>query len=251
MEVSTKKEGNKKYTCANCNYQTNRKYNLLLHHNKKIPCSSSTDDDREGGRGNRAHENIKRKGNITAGRICEVCEEIFPNRQAKYRHKKKSLCKSPDVKSSGVNLSYFPYDKPFVEHVNAEVVKNLYFLTGRNTKRLINEGVRKIYKEIPKNNSFRFPLGLKSNEVEVYHEGGKRLLPLDDVIDTVLRRTSMIFEKHLSDHYDKGSIIGSACLNHVNILKNLISQDVGIYDELRSEYYPYVKSAMLECLLHA
>lgn len=143
---------------------------------------------------------------------------------------------------------YFSYDRPYIGHVNAEVVKQLYLDNQRNMKRMINEATRTIYKQIPKNNSFNFPLGVKSNFVEVFYNNEKRILPLQDVIDVVLQQTSAACERHLRAHYYDGSIKGTACLNHADVLEDLAIQSIDTDKEYRLTFFPSVKTAIMECL---
>ena len=219
---------------------------------------------------------------------CETCLRTFTTRQSKHRHVKRANCTAPNSSVEDQNVighlqdtiqklqnkvtelneshsnvtnintvyntnhvtinQYFSYDRPYIGHVNADVVKQLYLDNERNMKRMINEATRTIYKQIPKNNSFNFPLGVKSNFVEVFYNNEKRILPLQDVIDVVLQQTSAACERHLRAHYYDGSIKGSACLTHADVLEDLAVQNIDTDKEYRLTFFPSVKTAIMECL---
>ena len=144
-------------------------------------------------------------------------------------------------------ITYHNYDEPNLEHIDAQVIKKLYFDNGRHLKKMVNEAVRKIYKK-PENNTFRFPQGIKSNFVEVRYRDEKRLLPMKEVIETVLTKTSLVCEEHLRDHYYGGTIVGSAVLTHANDLEDLAIQPWDDDKANRADFHPYVKSAIIECI---
>lgn len=86
------------YTCEICGYETRRSADYKRHLNRKNPCKPDP----------KVHANdpsvvcqsviLKHSGgNVTAskGNYCEICQISFKNRQAKYRHKKKAVCKPP------------------------------------------------------------------------------------------------------------------------------------------------------------
>ena len=144
-------------------------------------------------------------------------------------------------------ITYHNYDEPNVDHIDAQVIKKLYFDNGRHLKKMVNEAVRRIYKK-PENNTFRFPQGIKSNFVEVRYRDEKRLLPMKEVIETVLTKTSLVCEEHLRDHYYGGTIVGSAVLTHANHLEDLALQPWDDDKANRADFHPYVKSALMECI---
>ena len=145
------------------------------------------------------------------------------------------------------NIIYNNYDEPNIDHIDAQVIKKLYFDNGRHLKKMVNEAIRKIYKK-PENNTFRFPQGIKSNFVEVRYRDEKRLLPMKEVIETVLTKTSLVCEEHLRDHYYDGTIVGSAVLTHANHLEDLALQPWDDDKANRADFHPYVKSAIIECI---
>ena len=278
------------YKCEHCGYETNRKYNLQLHLNKKTSCKTVKDDTiLLPGEQNVVSSVNSVIPNVNIPRYrCETCFRTFTTRQSKHRHVKRANCSAPDASvedqsvighlhdtiqklqnkvtelnennSNVTNINtvyntnnvtinqYFSYDRPYIGHVNAEVVKQLYLDNERNMKRMINEATRTIYKQIPKNNSFNFPLGVKSNFVEVFYNNEKRILPLQDVIDVVLQQTSAACERHLRAHYYDGSIKGTACLNHADVLEDLAVQSIDTDKEYRLTFFPSVKTAIMECL---
>lgn len=214
------------YRCVKCGYETIRKYNFEVHKRRKTPCKITP-----------------RKINITEGLICNNCSQIFTNRQAKYRHVKQRMCQP--TSDSSVAYEYFPFETPNVDHIDASLIKDLYLSNNRSIKKLLNEVVRKIYQENFNNNSFRFPMGVKSNMVEVFSKGKLNLQPMDSVVQIVLQKTSALLAQHLRTQYENGSIIGITCLLHANILTKLCRTK--IEKPVFEEYGPYVKAAILEC----
>lgn len=212
------------YKCGRCGYETSRKYNFELHQNRKTPCS------------------INRKINITEGRICNKCSQVFPNRQAKYRHVKNNNC----TPTNDNKIKPFSVEAPYVDHIDRDLIKDLYLSNDRSVKKLINETIRKIYGDFRSNNSFRFPMGVKSNAIEVFSNERYQLLPLQDVLQTVLQQTSALCELYLRSHYQNKTIMGITCLIHANILKELSSNNE-LSHKKKDEYYPFVKAAIIEC----
>ena len=213
------------YRCAKCGYETVRKYNFEMHKNRKTPCKMS-----------------QQKVNITEGLICNSCSRVFKNRQAKYRHVKQQMCKPVSI----IDVpEYLPFETPNVDHIDEFLIKELYLSNNRSIKKLLNEVVRKIYIENYNNNSFRFPMGVKSKLVEVCSPGKLDFLPVNKVVQTVLQNTSKLLAHYLRTHYENGTIIGITCLLHANILTKLCRTNIDKNDF--DEYSPYVKAAILEC----
>ena len=274
-----------RFICDRCGYVTNRLSNYNSHLNRKIPCSNiklsqsiipiptTNSADRT--------EINSRTFN------CPNCNRSFSSRQSRHVHLKKCRDETihsqaqtiqrlesevAALKESKVttvnnhhvnnyitennciqtvnnvtNTIYNNYDEPNVDHIDAQVIKKLYFDNGRHLKKMVNEAVRKIYKK-PENNTFRFPHGVKSNFVEVRYRDEKRLLPMKEVIETVLTKTSLVCEEHLRDHYYGGTIVGSAVLTHANDLEDLALQPWDDDKANRADFHPYVKSAIIECV---
>ena len=317
---------NFKYSCPDCEYQTNRLWSIQYHLNRKTPCNlkSKNDDgvnivnigvnkNDDGVNKNDDGVNISstfsQSVNISVNKntnnassndkkyTCSKCNKQFSSRQSKHVHQKncsknqiqntmilrnknmemqemiyklknevdqlKSLGLNPTTVHNNTtiintdnsttsnteinNIIFNNYDEPNLEHIDAQVIKKLYFDNGRHLKKMVNEAVRKIYKK-PENNTFRFPHGVKSNFVEVRYRDEKRLLPMKEVIETVLTKTSLVCEEHLRDHYYGGTIVGSAVLTHANDLEDLALQPWDDDKANRADFHPYVKSAILECI---
>lgn len=216
----------KPYKCFKCGYETARKYNFELHKQRKTPCNITP-----------------QKINITEGLICNNCSQVFTNRQAKYRHVKKQTCQ---IMSNKHDIpEYLPFENPDIDHIHSNKIKDLYLSNNRSIKKLLNEVVRIIYKENDLNNSFRFPMGAKSNVVEVFSQGKFNFMPVGRVVQIVLQKTSELLAYHLRTHYENGTIIGITCLLHANVLKNLACAE--IEKNYLNEFCPYVKAAILEC----
>ena len=161
-----------------------------------------------------------------------------------------------------INLN--SYDNPSVDHVDMDVVKDLYYKTGRNLKKLIHEGVRKIW-ETNENNSFNIPSFLTSKKIkkslfqrnetiQVYSDGDHRMLPANHVVDVVLQKAAAVCESHLRRHHYDDNVRGHAVLKHADVLEGLAIEYQETWDEdkkFRDGYKPFVQNALIECMLAA
>ena len=158
-------------------------------------------------------------------------------------------------------INYNSFDKPCIDHVTKEHVKELYLGNNRNLKKLIHAGVCEIWKK-KENNSFRFPFHdegkgipnrvFRDNEtMEVFADGQERLFPADHVVEVVLQKSAEVIESYLRQHHNEETIIGTGVLKHANVLEELACNFQEVWDEdkmFRSMYKPFVRTALLECM---
>ena len=162
------------------------------------------------------------------------------------------------------NIHLNSFDNPSVDHVDMDVIKELYYKTGRNLKKLIHEGVKKIW-ETNENNSFNVPsfscskkikqsLFQRNETLQVYSDGDHRMLPANHVVDVVLQKAAAVCESHLRRHHYDDNVRGHAVLKHADVLEGLAIEYQETWDEdkkFRDGYKPFVQNALIECMLAA
>lgn len=110
---------------------------------------------------------------------------------------------------------------------------------------MINDAVRRIYKNIPENDSIKLIEGSKSAFAQV-QKGNKIItLPAQEVLETILTKTSEVCGNGLRDCRDDGYIIGLRCTVLADLLETLASDDRDNDKDNRAKYMSYVKSALL------
>jgi hypothetical protein len=165
--------------------------------------------------------------------------------------------------TNNYTIHYNSYDRPCLDHVTKEHVKNLYLGNNRNLKKLIYAGVCEIWKK-KENNSFKLPFQkingkvkvpkkiFRDNEpVEVYADGKERLFPADHVVEVVLQKAAEVCESYLRQHYNEETIPGRGVLKHADVLEELACNFQEVWDDdkaFRSGYKPFVRTALLECM---
>jgi len=158
-----------------------------------------------------------------------------------------------------VAIVYKSYDKPFIDHIDSEMVKKLYLGNERNLKKMMKECVKRIWQDIPENNCFKLPFHGKRKDplqpcdiIRVYCDGEVQLFPVHHVINVILQKCAHVCERYLRQHYYEETIPGRACLMHANVLEELALEPQEVWEndhKNRSAYHPFVKSALLECIL--
>lgn len=253
------------FTCKFCNYTTKRKYNLSLHLRRKNPCSLSAQNEPFLS-DNEASQSLY----IT----CKHCNAMFSNksnlaRHAKYCTSKKVLLPHlleqvnklrNDLEETKVNhntisvidnstihntIIYNNYNTPDVSHITPDLIANLYTHFNRDIKLLVNDVVHRIYKGKPENDCIKFIEGTKSSFVEVQHMDQKRLLPVQEVCETILTNICVLCEKHIQDCLFDGLVIGDSCSYAAQEFEQLGIDARIEHKEHRAAFLPYVKSALL------
>ena len=163
---------------------------------------------------------------------------------------------------NNITINYNSYDKPCIEHVTKEHVKDLYLGNNRDLKKLIHAGVCEIWKK-KENNSFKLPFRentkvkvpkkcFRDNEpIEVFSDGEERLFPADHVVEVVLQKAAEVCESILRQHHNEETIQGRGVLKHANVLEELACNFREVWDDdkvFRSGYKPFVRTALLECM---
>lgn len=154
------------------------------------------------------------------------------------------------------NITIHSFDRPCLDHIDSDLIKQMYLGNGRNLKKLIKAGVSRIWKT-PENNTFQLPFsdkpkGLPNSEImKVHCDGEDQYFPAHHVVDVLLHKCAFVCESFLRQHYYDESIPGTGVLKHANVLEELAIEFQETWDEdstFRNEYKPFVKSAILECL---
>ena len=165
--------------------------------------------------------------------------------------------------TNNITIHYNSYDRPSIDHVTKEHVKDLYLGNNRNLKKLIYAGVCEIWKK-KENNSFKLPFQKKNGKVkvpkkifrdnepvEVYADGKERLFPADHVVEVVLQKAAEVCESYLRQHYNEETIPGRGVLIHADVLEELACNFQEVWDDdksFRSGYKPFVRTALIECM---
>ena len=212
------------------------------------------------------------EGDVTTS--CPHCDRSFSRLDNLKRHVAKcngtggnvtnnTMTTNTNCNNTSVNytINYNSYDKPCIDHVTKEQVKELYLGNNRNLKKLIHAGVCEIWKK-KENNSFRLPFHdegkgipkrfFRDNEtIEVFADGQERLFPADHVVEVVLQKAAEVVESFLRQHHNEETIVGTGVLKHANVLEELACDFQEVWDDdkvFRSMYKPFVRTALLECM---
>ena len=143
-----------------------------------------------------------------------------------------------------INLNNF--DSPSLDHITAKMIGEMYLKADRELPRMIGNAVRKIYK-LPENDTIKIKYGNQAGFAEVRQNDETRILPVSDVLETVLSQTSTMCGKELQKccGNDAGQIPGPNVVNHVNELSVLRWGFVPETHAQRQGYFKFVKSALM------
>jgi len=148
--------------------------------------------------------------------------------------------------STNINvIQYNNYDKPYTDHITNTVMKGIFETSQRDPALILNETVRRIYKndKHPENNVIK--MGEKTALSKVFKDGKEIWLPMDGVIQTVLSNTGEFCADRIRDCHEEGVIIGDRA-RYVWQLMEVLGTDDREDDCLnRSSYIQSVKSAFL------
>jgi hypothetical protein len=138
------------------------------------------------------------------------------------------------------------FDSPSLNHITAQMIGEMYLKSDRELPRMIGQAVRKIYK-VPENDCIRIKYGNQAGFAEVKQDDETRILPVSDVLETVLSQTSTLCGKELQKccGNDAGQIPGPNVVNHVNELSVLHWGFVPETHAQRQGYFKFVKSALM------
>ena len=317
----------KLFECPHCDYSTPRKYNLILHLNRKKSCKPKKDEsinaeivpnvvsdsqsvvsDSQSVVSD-SQNVVLDTGNVVldTGNVvcnsqasetkkyeCGNCGKPFANRQNRYRHMKDckvektpSECNPDAIKdfeieelkskirrleSTGTGphiinnntyhittnndnsiintnnntINYNNFDSPSLSHITSQMIGDLYIKSDRELPRMIGKAVREIYR-IPENDTIRFKYGNQAGFAEVRQDDETRILPVSDVLETVLSQASTLCGKELMKCCgdDIGQIPGPNVISHANELAVLHWGFVPETHAARQGFFKFVKSALL------
>ena len=138
------------------------------------------------------------------------------------------------------------FDSPSLSHITKEMIGEMYLKSDRELPRMIGQAVRRIYK-VPENDCIRIKYGNQAGFAEVKQDDETRLLPVSDVLETVLSQTSTLCGKELMKCCgdDIGQIPGPNVISHANELAVLHWGFVPETHAARQGFFKFVKSALL------
>ena len=144
-------------------------------------------------------------------------------------------------------INYNNFDSPSVSHITADMIGAMYIQSDRELPRMIGKAVRSIYKGLAENDTIKIKYGNQAGFAEVRQDDETRLLPVSDVLETVLSQTSTLCGKELQKccGNDAGQIPGPNVVNHVNELSVLHWGFVPETHAQRQGYFKFVKSALM------
>lgn len=273
------------YTCEKCGYSTKRLWSFNYHKNRLSTCSKIDYKEREDPLQTvedfenpsniitvvkNELKNMLDESEIctTAKNVlrCEICNKYFKSKQGKYQHRKHVKCKpnsNQDVLTPIItinknnvidnstkniqtnNITYNNYNTPDMSHITPNLIADLYTYFKRDIKLLVNDVVRRVYKDVPENDCIKFIEGTKSNFVQVQHMDQKRLLPVQEVCETILTNICVVCDKHMQDCIFDGLVIGDSCMYAAQEFEQLGIDARTEHKIHRAEFIPYVKSALL------
>ena len=142
-----------------------------------------------------------------------------------------------------INLNNF--DSPNYDHITKEMIGEMYLKSDRELPRMIGHAVRKIYKEHPENDTIRFKYGNQAGFAEVRQDDETRILPVSDVLETVLSKTSTLCGKELQKCCGPNMIPGPGVVHDAQELSVLHWGFVPETHAKRQGFFKFVKSALL------
>ena len=142
-----------------------------------------------------------------------------------------------------INLNNF--DSPSLSHITPQMIGEMYLKSDRELPRMIGHAVRKIYKEHPENDTIRFKYGNQAGFAEVRQDDETRILPVSDVLETVLSKTSTLCGKELQKCCGPNMIPGPGVVHDAQELSVLHWGFVPETHAKRQGFFKFVKSALL------
>ena len=141
-------------------------------------------------------------------------------------------------------IIYNNYNKPYTGHISKQTMIDIYNECKSEMSMMIYSLVKKIYKDHPENDCIKFPEGIKSGFAEVQYNDKKCILPVNEVLETVLTKTTSVGKKNLMKAYENDDVIGH---NMEDILDEMSTLSLNFRNEKehRGLHLPYVKSALL------
>jgi len=142
-------------------------------------------------------------------------------------------------------IHYNNFDSPSLSHITPQMIGEMYLKSDRELPRMIGHAVRNIYKEHPENDTIRFKYGNQAGFAEVRQDDETRILPVSDVLETVLSKTSTLCGKELQKCCGPNMIPGPGVVHDAQELSVLHWGFVPETHAKRQGFFKYVKSALL------
>ena len=195
-------------------------------------------------------KNIKCKPAIMTETVQEELERLR-NEIEVFRANSNNLQPQTIINNNGgntvnnINIQYNNYDKPYTDHITNQVMKGIYEKSQRDPALILNETVRRIYKNDKHPENHVIKITDKAAFSKVYLEGEEICLPMDGVIQTIMSNTGEFCADRIRDCHEEGVIIGDRA-RYVWRLMEVLGTDDREDDALnRSIYVKSIKSAFL------
>ena len=144
-------------------------------------------------------------------------------------------------------INYNNFDSPSLSHITSQMIGEMYLKADRELPRMIGNAVRSIYKGHRENDTIKIKYGNQAGFAEVRQDDETRILPVSDVLETVLSQTTTFCGKELMKCCgdDIGQIPGPNVIHHANELAVLHWWFVPETQAARQGFFKFVKSALL------
>jgi hypothetical protein len=214
---------------------------------------------------------------------CQICFKIFKTSTAKCQHNRKVKCElllevtetlqeenerqkmelkrmAEEIKnlksgkpiiinndnSTNINvIQYNNYDKPYTDHITNKVMKRIFETSQRDPALILNETVRRIYKNDKHPENHVIKIGEKTALSKVFKDGKEIWLPMDGVLQTVMSSTGEFCADRLRDCHEEGVIEGTRVVVVWKLMEVLGTDDRDDDCMNRSTYIQSIKSAFL------
>lgn len=150
-----------------------------------------------------------------------------------------------NTNNTTINIHYNNYDKPYTDHITNNVMAGIYHRSNMDPALIMNETVRRIYKNDKHPENHVIKIREKSALSKVYKDGKEIMLPMDGVIQTVITNTGDFCAERIKDCHEEGFLIGTRVVFVWKAMELLGSNDrVDDYAN-RASYIQAVKAALL------
>lgn len=219
---------NEGYTCGLCGYQTDKKFCIIKHLQRKTPCNSLCDDT------NRTLiiGELTKRNLLETTYPCDHCGKQFNTRPGKCRHQK--ICKNKPVQQEIVNINTeHSHNTNHSHNTTNNTTNNNNTMNNNNTNVNVNVEIREFGhenmaalpnssirdnilflnhidilemlhfdKDFPENNNFRL-VSLKQEIMEFYKNKKWYCVSLMKGIDDLIRHTCRIFRNYYNSNKDE------------------------------------------------
>ena len=235
-------ESKKKFSCENCGKLFSSRQSKSYHKKscKAVAPIAISETVEEGDKVDRLEKTIiDLKEELKVMLSTRASNQIFNNTTYNIDNSTTSTTNTTNV------INYNNFDSPNFDHITKEMIGEMYLKADRELPRMIGNAVRKIYKGLPENDTIRFKYGNQAGFAEVRQDDETRILPVSDVLETVLSQTTTLCGRELRKCCGPDMIPGPNVVNHAEELSVLHWGFVPETHAKRQGYFKFVKSALL------